>query len=95
MKHTIEGYIVWYKYEWDAQGTYRFQHWLPDGDDGYVAVGPASIEVEIPDDFNPVICQLANLRLKKQTIQAELTAKLAAVDHEIGKLLALEHKVAA
>lgn len=96
MKHTIDGFIVWdswrAKYYENVQSPFRFLPYEPDRASDSVLVGPATIEVEVPDDFNPTPGLIANLQAKKQTIEAKFTADLAQVDHEIGKLLSLEHK---
>ena len=93
MKHKIDGFITWsssaqqFSFESVDFSIFTTEFFLD-----YVVVGPASIEVDVPDDFSPVPGLIANLQAKKQTITAKFTAELAQVDHEIGKLLSLEHK---
>ena len=66
MKKQIEGFIMinWreHAYTFESSDVSRFGECFCH----YVLVGPANIEVEIPDDFNPVVGLIANLQLQKQ-----------------------------
>ena len=95
MKHKIDGFIVWDGFLAQCYGDkspFRFVTYEPRPSGDQILVSPASIEVEVPDDFNPTAGQIASLTAQRQEITAEFTKKLAQVDHEIGKLLSLEHK---
>lgn len=104
MKHKIQGFVIWEKKEyspapriWFSETDVTKHNKKYEG--GYsvygncVTVGPCEIEVEVPDDFDPRAPMIETLRAQKQNVIATMTAKVALIDHEIGKLLALESKV--
>lgn len=92
MKQTIEGFISFRKEDWTPD--YSF-HPYEMTKFGYVTVMPHTIEVDIPDDFDPVPAQLAALDAQ----EAEMRGKFAAVMIEIGRkradLLAISNEVVA
>ena len=102
MKHKIQGFVTYEQRLYGGEPLIKFmpidvtEHnkkhpdsscWLRE-----VTVAPCEIEVEVPDDFDPRGPMLETLRAQKQHVIATMTAKAAAIDHEIGKLLALESK---
>lgn len=87
MKTTIKGFIA------HCEGEYRFfaaemQEY------GYTTVMPYSIEVEIPDAFDPTAAQVAMLEAAKQKARADFQARVTELDRQIQSLLAIEHKEA-
>lgn len=57
-----------------------------------VKVMDYTLEVEIPDDFDPRPGMLANLREQKRAVEAECQAKVTVIENKIQNLLAIEHK---
>lgn len=100
-KHTINGFLVWEKYEWEQNASIAFNKYQPkggaDGDEysQRVTVRPHSIEVEIADDFNPVPQQVASLEAAKKQAQLECAQKLMQLDEQISKLQAITYDVEA
>lgn len=56
---------------------------------GHVLVSKQEIEVEVPDDFNPVPAQIAVLEKQKADLRAKLARELMTIDQRISKLQAL------
>ena len=92
MKVTINGFVYHRQYEWDTEPKYEF--WNNDGwsDANRVLVMPHSMEVDIPDDFDPTPVKIANLRAEKQRIQAEAHVKAENIEAQIQELLCIENK---
>jgi hypothetical protein len=51
-----------------------------------------TLEVEIPDDFDPRPGMLANLREQKRAVEAEYAVKVNVIENKIRNLLAIEHQ---
>jgi hypothetical protein len=58
-----------------------------------VKVMDYTLEVEIPDDFDPRPGMLANLREQKRAVEAEYAAKVNVIENKIRNLLALDAPV--
>ena len=98
MKRTFHMYLTWRK--WNGENDIRIEL-LPfpsrTEENLWTAgvIGEVDVDVEFPDDFDQREAQLAALRMEKQKVEARLTAEIARIDGEIGKLLALEYKATA
>ncbi len=99
MKHTIEGFIAYRpatKYQPEPRVTF-----LPFDPSEYAAdiwgvlVRKETIEIEVPDDFDPRPQQVAALEAEKQKVRAEFAKRITDLDNEIGKLLAISNEVEA
>lgn len=89
-KHTISGFLVHEKYEWEDEARIVFLMYEPSGSVDRVSICPHSIEVETPDDFDPTPKKVAALVAKKAEVRAELTKQVTELDAQINKLLCLE-----
>jgi len=88
MKIKLDGFIVWKKYDYEKEGTFYFRSGEME-DRGYVTVMPYSMEVEVPDNFNPVPKQVAILEKQKAKVRADFNQRIAELNDQIGKLQAL------
>lgn len=88
MKATLNGQINWKKEDWESEGRFYFQ-FSDMSEFGYVKVMPYTLEIDVPDDFNPVPGQIAALEKEKAKIRAEFNRRIAALNEQIGKLQAL------
>lgn len=86
MKHTIQGWVIQYKWDWHDQPVVSFSTSEPTADDVVSIVGPHSFEVEVPDDFNPIPQQVAALEEMKRKARLVLAKELADLDDRISKL---------
>jgi hypothetical protein len=94
MKHTINGYITFKPAEpWEKKPTISFLTWKPDDCDNVFGffVRPHSIEVELPDDFDPRQLQIAALERERTALRATFQARITEIEEQISKLLAIEH----
>ena len=93
-KHTIDGFIVWEKWDWETKGAFKFKDYEPgprdaDSSRDCVAVQPHSFEVEVPDSFDPTPAMIAGLEEQKRQLRLKLAQELALIDDRISKLQAL------
>jgi hypothetical protein len=59
-----------------------------------VKVMDYTLEVEIPDNFDPRPGMLANLREQKRAVEAKCHAEVMVIENKIQNLLAIEHQPA-
>jgi len=59
---------------------------------GHVCIGEQEIIIDVPDDFNPVVAEIAMLRATQQKIQADAQVKANAIEDQISKLSCIEYK---
>ena len=94
MKHEIKQY-VFMSYEWSGDysgkvwrpGIWRFK---PDDNIERVFISERMFTVEIPDDFDPVLRQVAALEQQKRDALDAYTRKVAEISEQLSKLQALE-----
>ena len=88
MKKTLNGFISFRKNAWDDGGF----HWHPYemAEHGYITVMPHSIEVDIPDDFDPRPQQIKALEEKQRAAGAAFAALTTEINRQISELQALE-----
>ena len=91
MKVKVTGYVHHVQYPWDEKASYAFFSSVMDQVDYYTCVSqvPVEIEVEIPDNFDPRPKQIAALEEKKRKVQAEFAKRVAEIDDQISKYLAI------
>jgi len=63
--------------------------------DGYVLVGPAEFEFEVPDAFNPILAQVGALEKKLDKMSVEYQRNCAAIRSQISNLQCIENSPAA
>lgn len=93
-KHTITGFVHYSKDSWDNKASYEvFPFDMSKTSEGKVLIGEQAIEIEVPDDFNPVPKQLAILEEQKRLLRLKLSHELARIDERISKLTCIEQDV--
>ena len=85
MKVTIQGFVHYKKEEHADWGEYRIFPYQTDYD-GAVYIVPCSVEVELPDDFNPIPAQVASLEKEKLEILAKSAKDVMMIDDRISRL---------
>ena len=95
MKHTIHGHLYWHMTKYMKAPAFVFEkydrrEWSEDSRDGHVWIREHSIEVDVPDNFDPRPSMVEALRKEKERIRAEFAAKVTELDKQINNLLALE-----
>lgn len=93
-KHTISGFLVWEKWDFESDATISFRKYEPGPRDAHssrdqVTIRPHSFEVEVPDGFDPTPAMIAGLEEQKRQLRLKLAAELAVIDERISKLQAL------
>lgn len=93
-KHTINGFVTYTKEVWMDAPVIGFSTYDPSkyGAESIVVVSEHSIEVEVPDDFNPVPGLVASLKAKKDAVRVEFAARINEIEDQISKLTCIEHK---
>lgn len=74
--------------------TYGFCYIPLDGD-GYIAVGPATLTIDLPEGFDPRAGAVETLKAEKQKIMAEFQARINQIDQQISQYTAIECEVQA
>lgn len=96
MKKLVAGFIhAKHKESWDNESEeYKFSwHSLKDMSIcNYIYVMPHELEIDIPDDFNPIPDEIENYRKEQTRIRAEAEQKINMLEDQIGKLSCLEYK---
>jgi hypothetical protein len=92
MKKQIKGYVVYRTAEYYADDE-RF-HWTRydprHGDSKDVFVCEQTIEIEVPEKFDPRPAQVAQLVATKEEARKQFAALCTEIDRRINQLLALE-----
>ncbi len=91
MKVKVKVYIHQVQYPWQEKPSYEFFSTVMKNVDHYVCVNdkPVEIEVDIPDDFDPRPKKIAALEEQKRKLQAEFAQRVAKIDEQIKKYLAI------
>lgn len=58
---------------------------------GFVVVGEAELEYDVPDDFNPTAAKIATLEKKLGVMSDEYQRNVAAIRGQISDLQCIEH----
>jgi hypothetical protein len=96
-KHTIKGWLYYRaasKYSKSGEPVIYFLPFSPEvatRDTWGVPVCEHSIEVEIPDDFDPRPQQIAALDEQINKVRAEFTARINELQDQKARLLAIEY----
>jgi hypothetical protein len=62
--------------------------------DGFVLVGEAEFEYDVPDTFNPTAAKITTLEKKLDAMKAEYQRNVATIRGQIGDLQCIEHSPA-
>ena len=93
MKVTVKGFLHYHKSEWDEFPRYQiFSSDMSCIGPEYVPIKEVEIDMEIPDDFDPIPKQVEALRAKKKEVMAESQQKLNDLEHQIQAFLCIEFK---
>ena len=94
MKIPLEVFVISNNGSW--LGKQKFEAWSCDPSKhnpaAYSFVTTTNIEVEIPDDFDPVATQVECLKAKKQEILATAQVQANNIEDQIQRLLCIEYK---
>ena len=74
--------------------AYDFCHVQLDGD-GFIAVGEATLTIDLPEGFDPRAGAVETLKEQKQKIMAEFQARINQIDQQISQYTAIECEVQA
>lgn len=96
MKVTVKGILHWTRWSHDEEVEYIIA-----ADDmsacsssarQYANIKPVSVEVEMPDDFDPIPGIVKGMRDRKQNLLAEAQMEANKIDGEIQQLLSITYK---
>ena len=95
MKKAIKQYVFMCN-QWSADT--RQKEWVPEvwafkaAECEYrVFISEQVVEIEIPDNWDPVPGQVAALEEEKRTALAEYQKRVEQINHQLSKLQAIEH----
>lgn len=92
MKVQISAFLV-YEQPWNEDDHgFKLVSIDPTGViDGWVLVGRPTIEVDVPDDYDPRPQMVKALEAEKEKARADFAKRVMEIDRRINELLALEH----
>lgn len=93
---TVKQYVYWQKCKYTGVEKfgvleYDLRNLREEHRDGMVFVKEAQTTFDVPEDFNPVPQQIADLEAIKTKASAEFYARVTEIDRQIQSLLAIEH----
>lgn len=94
MKTTITGFINYRPATYRDEPEFHFQR-VEMESYGYVTVMPLSVEVDIPDDFDPRAEQVRLLEAKRDEVRAAFQVRMTEIEKQISQLTALTCEVTA
>lgn len=93
MKHTVKAFVhlrdnyvgglEFAVYPFDMSST------------GAVLIGEQMVEVDVPDDFNPIAAQVGALKKVREQVVEKSTRDLKALDDQIANLLCITNELPA
>lgn len=89
-KHTIKGFIQLKVGRYTQPDQFSFMASADMSEYDYVNVMPHTIEIDIPDDFDPRPQQIKDLQEKQQQAQADFAKLCTDIQRQISKLTCLE-----
>jgi hypothetical protein len=92
MKVKVKAVIHYRKYDFQDTAQYVIFPCRFDNDTDTLPILETELEVEIPDDFDPINTKIGILRQEKQRIQAEAHVKAENIEQQIQELLCIEDK---
>jgi len=94
MKVSLDVFVIWNgDNSWGREP--KFEAWMCDvssSDPKYALACKTVVEVEIPDDFDPVPKQIETLKEHKQKILAQAQVEAQNIEEQIQRLLCIEYK---
>jgi hypothetical protein len=91
MKVKINAYIHFAKYSWENEGEFQLFSVKLDDTDHRTFVGERAIEIEVPDNYDPRVQQIAALEKQKQKVMADFQQSVTEINERISNLQALEY----
>lgn len=95
MKHTVKAFVHYRSNDFGKPEFAIFPFDMSGTVTGGVLVGKQEVEVDVPDDFNPIAAQVGALKKAREQIVEQSTRDLKALDDQIANLLCLTNEVAA
>jgi len=93
MKHTVKGWLAMSVPEPGEKSFVAFVGYKPSGE-YFVPIREHSIEVDVPDDFDPRPAAAAAIDEQIATVRAELTEKVTELQGRKSRLLAITMETA-
>lgn len=93
---TVTQYAFWKKCKYMGKEefgllSYDFRQWPENERDGRIFVKEVQSTFDVPDDFDPIPLQIADLEAIKKSESAAFYARVTEIDRQIQSLLAIEH----
>ena len=91
MKVKTIAHIHYSKYPWDDKGRFEVLSFKADDDSYRTYIGAQEIEIDVPNDYDPRVQQIAALEKQKQKVMADYQKTVTEINDRINKLQALEY----
>lgn len=90
MKVTIDGWLHWDNSKYHVKQRWDWSPAKLTNCSWFTPVKPLSIEIEVPDDFDPRPAQVEAKRAEIRKVEAEFSKRVMELKAELNNLLALE-----
>jgi hypothetical protein len=94
MKAKLVGYLYQnlpFAYGYDKEVTYDFATFDSYTSTHRALIGPVSLDIEVPDNFDPRPAIISKLRDEIEEVRADAEKKVRQIDQRIQELLAIEY----
>ncbi len=93
MKETIKGYLHYSTKKHTGDAGFEFWPHSMGNTVGLVFLHEMDVEIDVPDDFNPIPGQVEALEKKKRQLKAEFARQMMEIEDSISKLLCITNEV--
>lgn len=91
MKIKTTVYVYFQKYTWQDKGIYQVFSYKYDDDENRTFVCEQEIEVEVPENYDPMAQKIASLESQKEKAMSDYNDTVMEINERISKLQALEY----
>jgi hypothetical protein len=89
LKATVHVYCC--KYSWEEKATFQVFSFKMDDDNYRTHVSQQEIEIDVPEDYDPRLQQVAALEKRKKQMMADFQKSVDQINERISKLQAIEY----
>jgi len=89
--HTIKTYLLAYVYEGSSKVRYCVSECEMKSVDGYTVIAEQEVTYEVPAPTDETALVVATLEKQRDSMRAEMSARIIAKDEQIASFLALEN----
>lgn len=95
MKVKVPGYIIHFEQEWNTEEPFKFTFYpfKPSEISGTTIVREETIEIEVPDNYDPTTDKIKALEARMAQERLEFATKMMHLEKQLQNLLSLPNEV--